>query len=174
MYPELWSPKTQAFTVLAPMVVPRTYHSVALLLPDATVFSGGGGLCDGCSQNHFDGQIFSPPYLFASGGGPAARPAISSVSPAAVLVGGTLTVKTTGAVASFAMIRMGSATHSVDTDQRRVPLTATSAGTNTYTMQVPADPGKALPGYWMLFAINSAGVPSVATTVQVKPTVPIA
>ena len=174
MNPELWSPVTQAFTVLAPMVVPRTYHSVALLLPDATVFSGGGGLCDGCSQNHFDAQIFSPPYLFNSDGSLATRPVIDSISATSVLLGGSLTITTNGAMTAFAMLRMGSATHTVDTDQRRIPLNATSSGTNSYTFTVPADPGVALPGYWMLFVINSAGVPSVAKTFQVKPIAPIA
>lgn len=173
MYPELWSPQTQTFTVMAPMVVPRVYHSVALLLPNATVFSGGGGLCAGCSQNHFDAQIFSPPYLFTSTGALAPRPVINSVANSTVPVGGTITATTAGAVTSWSLVRMGSATHTVDTDQRRVPLTATANG-NTYSMTVPADPGVALPGYWMLFAINAAGTPSVAKTIQVVPLVPIA
>jgi len=46
---ELWSPVTQTFAPMAPIAVPRNYHSVAVLLPDGTVFSGGGGLCgNGC------------------------------------------------------------------------------------------------------------------------------
>ena len=38
--PELWDPATGGFTTMAPEAVPRTYHSVALLLPDGRVFSG--------------------------------------------------------------------------------------------------------------------------------------
>ena len=46
---ELWSPATRTFAPMAPIAVPRNYHSVAVLLPDGTVFSGGGGLCgNGC------------------------------------------------------------------------------------------------------------------------------
>ena len=46
---ELWSPVTLTFSPMAPIAVPRNYHSVAVLLPDGTVFSGGGGLCgNGC------------------------------------------------------------------------------------------------------------------------------
>ncbi len=41
---ELWDPSTQQFTVMAAAAVPRTYHSIGLLLPDARVFNGGGGL----------------------------------------------------------------------------------------------------------------------------------
>ena len=62
--PELWDPATGNFTVMAPQAIPRNYHSVAVLLPDGRVFSGGGGLCGTCSTNHPDGQIYSPPYLF--------------------------------------------------------------------------------------------------------------
>src|SRR5260370_10368718 len=63
--PELWDPATGKFTVMTPEAIPRDYHGVAVLLPDGRVFSGGGGLCgNGCTTNHPDGQIFSPPYLF--------------------------------------------------------------------------------------------------------------
>jgi galactose oxidase len=36
--PELWNPSNGTFTILAPEAVPRTYHSVAVLLPDGRVF----------------------------------------------------------------------------------------------------------------------------------------
>lgn len=44
MFPELFNPATKNWTTLAQEAVPRNYHSVSLLLPDATVWSGGGGL----------------------------------------------------------------------------------------------------------------------------------
>ena len=73
--PELWNPKTGKFTIMAPELIARTYHSVALLLPDGRVFSGGGGLCgNGCTANHPNGQIFSPPYLFNANGTARRRP----------------------------------------------------------------------------------------------------
>ena len=42
-----------------------------------------------------------------------------------------------------------------------------NGGLNTYSLAVPADPGIALPGYWYLFAVNAAGVPSVSWTMLV-------
>lgn len=182
---------------LAAIAVPRTYHSVALLLPDATVLAGGGGMCGkGCPQNHLDMQIFAPPYLFvndssgssrSSGGAVrAARPEIVSVSVLPVIAGtgagvgvgvgvalkpgDALRVATSAPVASFSLVRHGSSTHTVNTDQRRVPLPAAAAAAAdglAYEMTLPDDPGVVLPGYWMLFAIDAAGVPSVATTIQV-------
>lgn len=44
LFPELFDPANNTWKTLAPEAVPRNYHSVSLLLPDATVFSGGGGL----------------------------------------------------------------------------------------------------------------------------------
>ena len=166
--PELFDPATQTFKQMAANSIPRTYHSVALLLPDARVFSGGGGLCGGCSTNHFDAQIYSPPYLFNSDGSAAPRPSINSVSTASVTVGGRFTATTGGATTGgFSLIRFGSTTHTVNTDQRRIKLTPTATNGNTYTLAVPSDAGIALPGYWMLFALNGAGVPSTAKTLKI-------
>jgi galactose oxidase len=166
--PELWNPTTGQFTQLVPNSTPRVYHSFALLLPDATVMCGGGGLCDTCSANHFDAQIYTPQYLLNSDGSPATRPSITSVSNNNVVPGNTITVNTNTAVASMSLIRYGSATHTVNTDQRRIPLALTSAGTNSYKVTIPNDYGIALPGYWMLFAINGNGHPSVASTILIR------
>lgn len=166
--PELFNATTNTFTRLTPHTTPRNYHSVALLMPDATVFSGGGGLCgSSCATNHFNGQFFSPPYLFlADGTTPATRPMISSLSASTVKIGGTIAVTMAVKVTTFSMIRMGSSTHTVNTDQRRVPLTP-AVNDLVYTLTMPGDAGVLLPGYWMLFAIDAAGVPSVAKTVLI-------
>ena len=44
---ELWDPETEQWSSTAPMGAPRTYHSVAVMLSDGRVFTGGGGLCTG-------------------------------------------------------------------------------------------------------------------------------
>ncbi|GAA3346326.1 hypothetical protein GCM10020358_56880 [Amorphoplanes nipponensis] len=162
---ELWDPATETFSALAPAAVPRTYHSVALLMPDARVFTGGGGLCGTCGTNHFDGEIFTPPNLLDDDGNPAPRPAITS-APATAANGAAVTVATDRPVSSFSIVRMGTATHSVDTDQRRIALTPTTV-TGGYRLTIPADRGVALPGYWMLFALDAKGVPSIARTVRI-------
>ncbi|HJT78207.1 MAG TPA: galactose oxidase-like domain-containing protein [Gemmataceae bacterium] len=169
--PELYDPATLEFTPMAPMDTPRNYHSVALLMPDGRVFSGGGGLCgDGCAYNHPDGAFFSPPYLFqADGSTPAPRPALVQ-APTSARLGTAVTVGTSGPVAAFDLIRLSATTHTVNTDQRRVPLAFTpGASTNAYALRLPADPGVVVPGYWMLFAIGANGVPSVAKTILVRP-----
>jgi galactose oxidase len=164
---EMWDPATEAFTTMANVTVPRTYHSVALLMPDGRVFTGGGGLCGtGCATNHFDGQIFTPPNLLTADGSPAPRPAITDV-PSKVDNGDKITVRTDKAVTAFAIIRMGAATHSVDTDQRRLSLQPTPGADGGYDVTIPSDKGVAVPGYWMLFAMDAKGVPSIAKTIRI-------
>jgi galactose oxidase len=168
LVPEIWNPVTQQFSLLNPMQTPRTYHSTALLLPDGTVFVGGGGQCGvGCPQNHLNAEILTPPYLLNANGTAATRPVILSATTIAS-PGGTLSVTTGGAVSSFALMRLSATTHTVNNDQRRVPLVIQQTiSAQSYVLSIPSDPGVVLPGYYMLFALNAAGVPSVSTTVQI-------
>jgi hypothetical protein len=165
--PELWDPATESFTTLAPMQTPRNYHSVALLLLDGRVLAGGGGLCGSCSTNHANVEILTPPYLLNADGSAATRPSITS-APATATLGTQISVATNSAITSFALVRMGTSTHSIDTDQRRVPVTFSSSGSNAYSVAIPSDPGVVLPGYWMLFALNGSGVPSVAKSILIS------
>ena len=176
MIPEIWNPVTERSIDVAPMPTPRNYHSTALLLPDGRVFVGGGGQCSGCgdgtiedpSANHPDFELYSPPYLFAADGSLAVRPTITE-APAAMTLGDPLTVGIGGNVSSFSLVRLGTATHSVDSDQRRIPLTIAgeSADGKQFTLIAPSDPGITVPGYYMLFAIDANNVPSVAKIIQV-------
>lgn len=166
--PEMWYPATNAFVRMTPNRTPRNYHSIALLLQDATVINCGSGLCTDCSTNHFDCQIFTPPYLLNADGSLKARIAITGV-PRSNYPGDTVTVTTNGAAVSFAMIRYSTTTHTVNTDQRRIPLTPTQTATNTYKITLgPAFIGVVTPGYWMLFAIDAAGTPSKAYTIKIN------
>lgn len=168
MIPELWDPATGSFSPMSPINQPRTYHSVAALLPDGTVISGGGGLCGNCDVNHMDVQIFRPPYLFKDDGSLAVRPTITD-GPEMIQAGDSITVVTDVAVESFSMIRHSTVTHSANTDQRRIPLTPSkSTGNNRFALDIPGDSGIVLPGYWMLFALIGNGVPSEAWTIRVR------
>jgi galactose oxidase len=166
MAPEIWNPGTGKFTALAPMSIPRTYHSVALLLPDARVFVGGGGQCGECSTNHPNGQIFTPPYLLNADGTARPRPSITS-APATAPLGASISVTTSGPAPEFSLVRLSTVTHTVNTDQRRIPLTPTAVSGNTATLALPSDPGILVPGPYLLFALDANGVPSVAKTIRI-------
>jgi hypothetical protein len=164
---ELWSPTTQTWTTLSSGAVPRLYHSTALLLPDATVLVAGGGRQNGRSQpdpkDQQNAEIFSPPYLFQ---GP--RPSISS-APDVLSYGTSYTVDTpdVSRIAKVSLIALSSVTHAYNENQRFVPLTFT-AGTSSLTVQAPSSGNIAPPGPYMLFVVDTVGVPSVAKMVKVS------
>lgn len=157
VYPtEMWDPATGKWTVMASIAAYRGYHSTAFLLPDGRVFSGGGNI----GGPNF--QIFSPPYLSAG-----ARPTITA-APTAVGYGQATLISTPDAasIAKVSLIRLPSVTHTLDGNQRFMTLsfTQTSGG---LTVTFPANANLAPPGHYMLFLVNSAGVPSVAAILQI-------
>ncbi len=164
---EIWNPTTETFRPAAPMATPRTYHSFALLQPDGRVLVGGGGLCGGCATNHPDVEIFTPPYLLDAEGGDAVRPRIIS-APDSLDLSQQFTVTTNRPITELALVRMASATHSVNLDQRRIPLPFSQDGNLSYRVTAPADPGVAIPGAYMLFALDGDGVPSEAAILIVS------
>ncbi|MEM6893951.1 MAG: PKD domain-containing protein, partial [Bacteroidota bacterium] len=162
---ELYDPTTNSWATVAGMQTPRTYHSVAILMVDGRVFVGGGGLCDstpGC-VNHFDAEIYSPPYLFDTSGNLAQRPVISAPSVANY----NTSVPVTGStgIQSFSLVRFSAATHSTNNEQRRIPVSFSSFG-QSYSVNIP-NQNLLPPGYYMLFAIDGDGVPSIAETIQI-------
>ncbi|MFT0173167.1 ricin-type beta-trefoil lectin domain protein [Paraburkholderia mimosarum] len=163
--PELWDPTTQRFSPLAAQAVPRTYHSIALLLPDGRVLSGGGGLCGGCGTDHPDVEILTPPYLLNANGTAATRPTLSGV-PTDATLGTTIAVTASRNVKAFALMRLSSATHAINNEQRRIPVAFTTGTSGEFLLQLPSDPGVAVPGYYMLFALSGQGVPSVSKTLR--------
>jgi hypothetical protein len=171
VYPaELWNPATGTWRTLAAMQVTRQYHSTALLLPDARVLSAGGGICATCDTVGYlakNAEVFSPPYLFNESGGLAPRPQISS-APDRVTYNAPFAISTPTAasIRKVALVRLGAVTHSVNMEQRYVPLSF-SAGTGTLNATAPANPNVAPPGVYMLFVIDANGVPSVARMVRV-------
>ena len=175
VYPaELWDPATGRWQTLAAMQVTRQYHSIALLLPDGRVLSAGGGICGTCDSVGYlakNAEVFSPPYLFKKDGSGqlAARPEITS-APDEMTYGAqlALSVPNADSIGKVALARLGAVTHSVNMEQRYVPLSFTADG-DAINATAPANANIAPPGIYMLFAINANGVPSVARMMRVGP-----
>ncbi|MFP5282142.1 MAG: ricin-type beta-trefoil lectin domain protein [Actinomycetes bacterium] len=170
---ERWNPKTEEWTVLASVSRVRQYHSTASLLPDGRVLTGGGGICSSCAQKGYlekNIEYYEPPYLFKSDGSGerASRPVISS-APGTAGYGKTIAIGSAeaGSIAKIGLVRLGAATHGDDQGQRYVPLPFTRSGT-TLTATTPATANIAPAGYYMLFATDSAGVPSVAKIIKLE------
>lgn len=164
---KIWNPDRAAWSTAATSLKMRLYHSVSLLLPDATVLTAGGGAPG--PQTNLNAEIYTPPYLYNpnTSGTLATRPVITS-APGQASWGSSVMVSTnvTG-VSKVSFVKTGSATHTVDFDQRYVPLAFTSSGT-ALNVQMPAGPQIAPPGFYMLFVFNAAGVPSVAKVIQLR------
>ena len=159
---ELWNPETERWTTLASNSVIRIYHSTSILLPDGRVLHTGSG--DGAgAANERNAEIFSPPYLFRG-----SRPAIS-IAPSSASYGQTITVGTAqaGDIAKVTLIRLGSTTHAFDQNQRLLPL-AFTAGPSALSVSMPANGNLAPPGHYMLFVVNTNGVPGVARIIQLR------
>jgi len=126
--------------------------------------SGGGRSPGPDPRDQENAEIFSPPYLFK---GP--RPVITSM-PAALTYNQGFTVTTPDAarVATVTLIPIGNVTHGLNMSQRYVSLTFT-AGAGTLSATAPANGNMAPPGTYMLFLVDTNGVPSVSSLVTVGP-----
>ncbi len=165
---DLYDPPSNTISSAGANVYPRLYHSVALLLPDATVWLAGGNPSRGSYEPHV--EVYQPPYLFQSDGSLATRPTITN-APASISYGNPFTVQTPDAasIASVVLIRNGTVTHAFGMDQRMVGMSFT-AGSGSLTVTAPSNGNIAPPGYYMLFILNAAGVPSLASSVLVTST----
>lgn len=165
---DLYDPAGNTFSSAGANASQRLYHSVALLLQDATVWVAGGNPSRGTYNTTM--EIYQPAYLFNADGTMATRPSITS-APTSVSYGNSFSVATPDAanISSVVLVRNGSVTHAFGMDQRAVGLSFT-AGTSALTVTAPPNGNIAPPGYYMLFILNNSGVPSVATFVQVTAT----
>ena len=154
---EAWNPDTQQWRELASAAVPRNYHSTALLMLDGRVFTGGGGLCN-CAADHQDAEIYTPPYLYRADGTLAARPVIAQV-PGVTEAGALLPVTATHGIRRFSLIKMSSTTHGMNTDVRNLNVPFAESTPGNYSLELHPNVNVLTPGYWMLFAMDAAGVP---------------
>ena len=164
---DLYDTSSNTMSSAGSNVFPRLYHSVALLLPDATVWVAGGNPQRGSYENHV--EIYSPPYLFNPDGSAATRPTISTITPGVIGYGASFQVQTPDAanISSVVLMKNGAATHAFDMDQRMIGLSFTVAG-GALTVTAPPNGNIAPPGYYMLFLMNNSGVPSIAKFVQLS------
>ncbi len=168
-WPEIWNPSTRQWRNAAALSTPRNYHSWAILLQDGRVMVGGGGLCGDCSSNHPDAQIYSPPYLYKAGGVLATRPQITAADVSA-RVGGVLSFTTDTPISAINLVRLSSVTHSINTDQRFIPLDIQQMGEKLYAATLSSNVNVLIPGMYWAFAIDQWGVPSEGHLLQLRTT----
>lgn len=199
-YPELYDPGRQrtdlgTSTIMSPSnLVPdpqagpkpasRTYHHLAVLLPDGRVFIAGGEHPDPNNMNgsafangQFSGEIFTPPYLETG----LTRPVIQDIDAQVKMrpaTGGTTTFQITVAhveeplvVDRVVLTRPASVTHGFDSDQRYIELEYTAVVDPNQTVLTVASPADNLgpPGIymvWVMFTDGTVRLPTEAAFVS--------
>lgn len=156
----LYDPATGTFDPVAADPEARGYHSSAFLLPDGRVMATGDNPGNG-SWNH-DVSVYTPPYLLKG-----ERPTITSVIDSEWTYGDTQRITVDRPIAKAELIRPAAVTHSSDPNQRFVDLPLSVDGDNV-DLNVTSNPNLAPPGWYMLFAVDANGVPSVAKWVHLR------
>ena len=171
MTAEIYNPATGTWTEANPQADARTYHSTALVIPDGRVISMGDDRQIVSDNGPNGGQLrtveyYEPPYLFKG-----ARPAIG-YSPGGTPYGVPVGIGTAdGGIAKAVLLKLGATTHATDADQRSLELPVAPV-TGGIQFTTPANPNAAPPGYYMLFLVNSAGVPSLAKMIRLDSGLP--
>ncbi|KAK1757788.1 hypothetical protein QBC47DRAFT_442848, partial [Echria macrotheca] len=165
--PELFDPETNTWKQMAKESWDRCYHSVALLLPDGRVMSGGGGESGDvkptdCLKNV---QFFEPPYLLR----PGTRPAIKSF-PVKIVYGENfnVTLESAEPIAKISWMRLGTATHCCNMGQSLMWLKGFTQNGVNLSIPAPANRNLAPPGHYLLFVLNAAGKPSIGKIIRIS------
>lgn len=162
---ELFDPNDPfpVWILMASMQFARARHGIAVLLADGRVLSAGG-------QGHYpEGtvEIYSPPYLFTGQPRPSIGYAPTSAQYATQFKVKMPSPGVVPTIEKVSLVRLAALTHWFDQDQRFVELVFEQANKDL-TVTAPARPSLAPPGYYMLFIISDAGVPSVARYLRLK------
>ena len=114
----------------------------------------------------WQGEIFSPPYLFKSGTRPELLSAPDTLKYSET---GTIQVKDGTAQGSLALVKLGTVTHSLDYGQRLadLPLKVLEDGTSI-EFTAPTNAHLYPPGYYMMFYLNDIGKPSHAKIIKLE------
>ncbi|KAL7163967.1 hypothetical protein ACSBR2_039969 [Camellia fascicularis] len=187
--PVLYSPTqpdpSKRFTVLSPTIIPRMYHSAAILLPDGRILVGGS---NPHLQYNFTAmpyptelslEAFLPPYMAKEYSN--LRPSILTVEARDKAVSYGQGFAITFMVASYglyqdfkvAVIAPPFATHSFGMNQRLIYLDIIGGAQKLsmfgYKVSVvaPATNNIAPPGYYMLFVVHNV-IPGECVWIQIN------
>lgn len=148
--------------------VPREYHSVALLTPEGEVVLMGGAQVGGQPNSMHTLEVYRPPYLHHP-----RRPSLSHVPATIHYPKGTdaspFCVRTDGTrIRKATLLGVGSVTHHFDYGQRYVELMVRRTQGEAGNLEIlpPLSSSMAPPGYYLLFLVDDAGIPSVGRLVK--------
>jgi hypothetical protein len=184
---QLFDPADGSTRGLAKTTVPRGLHGTATLLPDATVIFAGENRealvrpdDPSFPMGEFpigdpdlgvpNGQIVRPPYLFNADGSLADRPVIRE-APREIEFRDEFEIRVQGRsdeIGKVSILRSDHNTHSFTGGDRYIELAFEPQDDphgGRIRVHTPRLPSQAVPGLYMLFVVNQAGVPSEAKLV---------
>ena len=169
---ELFDPDHDTWTEIGVLKKPRLYHSTAVLLPDGRVLVAGSTGHDFTRatfdpKHNFEQEIelIEPPYLKNNPN----RPQIINL-PLSISYDSPFQISTNNAsnIENVSMIRLSSTTHNNNMDQRCLFLQVLEKSADTIKLVSPKDGSWAPPGYYMLFVVDTNGIPSVGKFIQLN------
>jgi hypothetical protein len=160
LHAEIFDPRRRRWTLGAKSRVPRLYHSTALLVPDGRVVTAGSNPAPKADELRI--EVYSPPYLFRG-----ARPQLT-LSRNRARYGAKMraTVPNAADLREVNLLRPGATTHAFNCEQRLLDLAFEVTAADRITLTFPRRRTIAPPGWYMVFAISSDGVPSVGRFVR--------
>ena len=160
---EIFDPQNTAagWELCATMKYTRGYHSSAILLADGSVLMGGDRVGAWKSGETTPSERYYPSYYLM------ARPTITG-APATINYGANFTIQTPNpaTIAEVVLIRPGAVTHGFNQSQRFIECSIVGGGATSIDAQAPPDGNVAPPGYYLLFIVTGARVPSVGRWVR--------
>ena len=160
---------TNSFSWAASSITGRDYHSGGLLLPDGSVLTLGGNPLFGNQQDttpqtfNQEIDVYYPPYMFRG-----ARPRVVT-APAVLKRRHSYLIKVSQAssIRYLRLMRPDNPTHVTDVNERSVAVPFTPSADGGLRVRIPSNPDLIPPSYYMLFAVNSQGIPSAGRWVRV-------
>ena len=160
---------TNSFSLAAGSVTGRDYHSGGLLLPNGSVLTLGGNPLFGNKEDtepqafNQEIDVYFPPYMFRG-----ARPGIIA-APAILRLGHSYLIKVSQSpgIRYLRLMRPDNPTHVTDVNERSIAVPFTAAAHGDLRVTLPSNPDLIPPSYYMLFAVNSKGIPSAGYWVRV-------
>jgi hypothetical protein len=157
---EIYHPRVRSWTLAAESRVPRLYHSTALLTQDGKVVTAGSNPRP--KDDELRIEVFWPPYLFR---GPRPRCTLGAHR---ADYGGRLTATTDdpARLREVNLVRAGATTHAFNTDQRLLDVPFDVLGPQRIALHMPTRRNLAPPGWYMVFLVDTDGVPSIGRWVR--------
>ena len=161
--PEIYNPINSTSVELSNSYFRRNYHATSLLLSDGTILTAGGDV--------WNAEIFYPPYLFTKDWDNktilAKRPKILDLDLEINRGKLVINILSEEIVNKVTLISTGSQTHAQGSESKFTTLEFSKLNNDQLQIEIPEDRNEIQNGTYMLFLINSSGVPSHGEIVNI-------